>query len=162
MNTREERVSLELVMKNLNKHIVEVKKRTLNGLIKGVIIVRRDMEHVSPKIPVDTGNLRSSFFVVTSKGNAPSGLLDNFKGKHANQMAAQHESVKTSVLADIVTEASMGPIVAFGFSANYARKVHEMYGFHFQRPGAGAGFFVSAIYRNKSRILSVIRESILI
>ena len=80
MNTREERVSLELVMKNLNKHIVEVKKRTLNGLIKGVIIVRRDMEHVSPKIPVDTGNLRSSFFVVTSKGNAPSGLLIILKG----------------------------------------------------------------------------------
>jgi len=51
------------------------------------------------------------------------------------------------------------PVLYFGFSANYALKVHEMYGAHFRRPNAGAGFFVLSIKRNKKNILNAIKEN---
>ena len=159
MSTREERVSLELVMKNLNKEISKIHKNTMKGLISATIPVRRDMDHVAPVIPVDTGNLRSSYFVVTSKGGNPKGKSPTFKGKNADEMASNHATVKESVSAEIHRNAVKGPIVAFGFSAEYAYKVHEMYGFHFQRTDAGAGYFVCSIYRNRKNVLDIIREN---
>jgi hypothetical protein len=45
-----------------------------------------------------------------------------------------------------------------GFAASYAWFVHENYGAHFQRPGAGAGFFLKAIQNNKQKILEVIAK----
>jgi hypothetical protein len=51
------------------------------------------------------------------------------------------------------------PTLKFGFSANYALTVHESYGRNFRRPGAGAGFFVGSIYRNKGKILNEIQKN---
>lgn len=50
------------------------------------------------------------------------------------------------------------PVVVCGFTANYAQIVHDNIGAKFQRPGAGAFFFVAAINRNYKRILEIIRE----
>lgn len=53
---------LNAVLGNLNKEIGNIKKRSMKGLVQGAIIVRRDMEYTPPLIPVDTGNLRDSWF----------------------------------------------------------------------------------------------------
>jgi hypothetical protein len=52
-----------------------------------------------------------------------------------------------------------GPALLIGFTIEYALFVHEMYGANFQRPGAGAGFFVASLKRNKQNILEVIRKA---
>jgi len=154
--TREERVSLKLVTKNLNKEIKGIKNRTLGGLIEGARVVRYDMDKVAPVIPVDTGNLRQSFFTVTSKGKVSAGASPKFKGENAWELGSQHSAVKSNYLAKLgfVKE----PTVVLGFSANYAMRVHESYGRHFRRPEAGAGFFVCSIYRNRGKIIQLIKE----
>lgn len=52
---------LQEVMANLNAEIQRIQGRTLQGLIKAAIHIRRDMEATEPLIPVDTGNLRSGW-----------------------------------------------------------------------------------------------------
>ena len=50
------------VMKNLNKEIQKIGGRCMKGLLLASIHVRRDMEKTPPLIPIDTGNLRASWF----------------------------------------------------------------------------------------------------
>ena len=51
------------------------------------------------------------------------------------------------------------PVLFLGFSANYALAIHEKYGANFQRPGAGAGFFVASLKRNKKKVLNEIKKN---
>lgn len=52
----------EKVLSNMNKAIAKVKNGSMKGLIESAIIIRRSMDKESPKIPVDTSNLRASWF----------------------------------------------------------------------------------------------------
>ena len=113
------------------------------------------MEFTSPKIPVDTGNLRSSYFMVTSKGNMPEGISPTFIGEKAGQLSADHASNTASNKAKI---AGSEPALIMGFSAYYATFVHENYGAHFQKEGAGAGFLKAALNNNKHKMLAVIAK----
>jgi len=159
MNTAKEKASLQEVMKNLNREIKGIEERTLKGMIEGVIGVRRDMDKTPPLIPVFVGNLRQSWFTVTSKGTTLHGKSPTFKGREAGKLGAEHSTVKTVIAGRAEAKSRKGPVVAFGFSAHYAMYVHEMYGANFQRPGAGAGFFVASIKRNKKKILDAIKEN---
>jgi len=146
------------VMKNLNKEIEGIKNRSLKGLIRAAILVRRDMEHTSPKIPIDTGNLRASFYTVTSKGRITSGGTPAFKGEQAKTLVANHPGEVNQARSLIAQEDR--PAVALGFSAFYALFVHEMVGANFRRPGSGAKFFESALKRNHKKIVKTIREEV--
>ncbi len=53
---------MEKVLSNLNKEIRKLKAVAPAGLLKSAMLIRRDMDKTPPKIPVDTGNLRSSWF----------------------------------------------------------------------------------------------------
>lgn len=53
---------VDKVMTNLNKEINKIKKRSMEGLIEAVIMLERDMDETSPTIPIDSGDLRASFF----------------------------------------------------------------------------------------------------
>ena len=53
---------LDTVMNNLNNEIAKMTERSMEGLIEAVIIVRRSMDEKPPLIPVDTTNLRASWF----------------------------------------------------------------------------------------------------
>ena len=55
---------LNTVLKNLNKEVKKIKGRSMKGLIRSAAIIRRDMEFTPPLIPVDTGNLRDSWFTM--------------------------------------------------------------------------------------------------
>lgn len=53
---------IDKVLRNINKEFVRIKGRSLKGLIRAAAHVRRDMDHTPPLIPVDTGNLRASYY----------------------------------------------------------------------------------------------------
>jgi len=150
---------LDQVVAKLNAEIARIKGATLKGLIRAQIKVRRDMHLVSPKIPVDTGNMRSSYFCVTSNavvltGNNPT--FDN-KRKDAAKMAAEHVSKVAAHLANAVAHAPRGPMITFGFTAYYAPIVHEnMEAKNWNRPGSGPKFFQAALENNHAEILKFI------
>ena len=53
---------LNTVLRNLNKEMKAINGRSMKGLIQAAIVIRRDMDYTSPMIPIDTGNLRASWF----------------------------------------------------------------------------------------------------
>ena len=128
---------LDQVLRNLKKETDKIVGKTMKGLIRAAIIVRRDMEQTEPKIPVDTGNLRSSYFLVTSTG-------ETLDGQNPGVPKIQNN----------------GPYVAMGFSANYAVQVHEAVNIKFKRPGSGAKFLESAVDRNAGAILEMIQKEV--
>lgn len=143
------------VVRELNKEISKIEGRTLKGLIRAGVIVIRDMEKTSPKVPVDWGNLRASRFMVTSKGATQSGRSPNFKND-SGDMAAQHSQVVEQ--SKSWAQAIGRPVIILGFSANYAWYVHEAVDKTFKRPGSGAKFLESALDRNRKQILDMIRQ----
>lgn len=170
------------VLKNMNILIDTMEERNIKGMIKATILVRRSMEKESPKIPIDTGNLRASWFVVTSQGKIASGKSPNFKGEKANIATSDHNESKGR--NKFIAQASGMPGIIMGFSANYAFFVHEMVGVsdirtgkgkeqisplsktqrssfgvaRFRRPGSGPKFLEAAIKRNAGKILKVIAD----
>jgi hypothetical protein len=127
---------LTQIINNLNTRIQAIEGRTLKGIIRGVAQIRRDMDKTVPLIPVDKGNLRASFFVITSQGNVPQGASPRFKatGKKTAFTAAQMaklQAVHSGTISEMTAKAkalgtSRGPFVVFGFGAYYALYVHEM------------------------------------
>jgi hypothetical protein len=148
---------LDKVMSNLNKEINGIANRTVGGLIVASIIVQRATEKESPKTPVEFGNLRSSFFRVATDQSV-GGSKGNFKGKDAGKMAADHQSAISEMKSELATKRF--PMLVMGFSADYAKWVHENMEAKFQRPGAGPKFFEEAINRNKPLMIQAIRDYI--
>lgn len=154
------------LMENLNKKAEEYTESSLRAMINFTIDVRRDMEVTSPKIPVDTGNLRASYFVVANRIiNDPTKGQKKPKGEERVRHAQVKGMVKTAM------QHYNTPAVAFGFSASYAIFVHENVDANFagkktgkkkdaRRPGAGAKFFESAIARNKSNYVKYLKEEL--
>jgi hypothetical protein len=168
--TAAEKSTFERVMKNLNKEVEKIQGKTLKGLIRSAVIIRRAMDTEAPKIPVDTGNLRQSWFVTTSKGQVQRGGNASFEGKDAAKMTAQHSSTTANMAA--LARAKGGknkPLIILGFSANYAAFVHENVGATSvpkylsgkdvtRRPGSGPKFFESAINNHEKEILDMIKH----
>lgn len=149
---------MEKVMRNLQKEIKQIEGFTMKGLIRSVIIIRRDMDKTSPLIPVDTGNLRASFFSVAGRTFYQEPLPETtkkFKGEDAEQLSFDHSAAIQAAKAEVGSKL----MVMFGFSANYATWAHEAVDYKFARPGSGAKFMESSIIRNKDRILLELKKS---
>lgn len=56
---------IDNVMRNLNKELAKMKVKSLAGLLQAAAIIRVDMDKTPPLIPIDTGNLRNSWFVTS-------------------------------------------------------------------------------------------------
>lgn len=147
---------LDTVMKNLNKEIQKIANQTPAGLITASIIIQRATEKESPKTPVDTSNLRSSFFRVIT--GIPTDNKGKFRGKDAGTLAADYTSAISELKADV--DARRYPTLIVGFSANYAIWVHENMEAKFKRPGAGPKFLEEAVNNNKALILNAIRDNV--
>lgn len=177
MFTKESLKGLHEVMARLNKEVQAIKDRSMVGLIKFAVLVSRDMDITPPLIPIDSGNLRASRFILTGEkvveGGAP-----QFEGKEAGNMSSDHSSSLSSSTA----LATGKPVVVMGFSANYAVAVHEMVGGNFtgpqekikytkkgkvmqstrkylRRAGAGAKFLEESLKRNEKEGLMIIAEN---
>jgi hypothetical protein len=159
---------LDEVLKNLNVEILGIKERTAKGLILSAALIRNSTENESPLTPVDTGNLRASWFVVSSEGEHGDTMSGHFKknpktGVKAKEMKAEYSSVIGAAKSTVTALAKRGPIVIMGYSANYALFVHEMEGTHpdviWSRPGSGGKWLEAAFKRNRNKIIDVIKEN---
>ena len=170
---------MDIVLSNLAKEIKKIEGRSTKGLIEAAIIIRKDMDFSAPMIPIDTGNLRASWFV-TSGVKIEKGGQASFEGKEAGQLATDHASVISEQKS--VAVAIPMPVVIMGFSANYATFVHEMVDANFtgdqskikrtksgkvtqatkkytRRAGAGAKFLETALKKNRKLIVQTIRDN---
>jgi hypothetical protein len=165
------------VMKNLNKEIAKIEGVCLSGLIKAAVVIRNDMDKTPPLIPINTGNLRASWFVVTR--NSTESDPPNFEGDDAPKLDSQYGSV-TGTSKMYLNKLNV-PAIVLGFTAHYAWYVHEMVGANFagpahkikytgsgkitpdtlkytRRAGAGAKFFESSLKRNSGKIIEIIKR----
>lgn len=149
---------LPTVLRNLNIEVNKIKNGSLSGLLRSTIIIRRSMDLDAPLIPVDTGNLRSSWFVVTNKGTVADGANATFVNRPDTTLDRLRQGHKDTVAKWKTMTAGAFPMVAFGFTAFYAERVHESLDVNFKRPNSGAKFFESAIKMNSKRILNMVRS----
>lgn len=151
---------LERVVRNLKAEIGKIERKALVALVKGAILIRRDMDHVSPLIPVDLGNLRASFFTVTSKGTIQRGKSPKFKDNRgdAGILESGHQRSISTHKGRI---SGRQPRVCLGFSAYYAVFVHEMEGdINWKRPGSGPKFLQAAFNNNIPKIRALVRKEV--
>lgn len=163
-------IGLRTVQMNLNREITKIKGRSLEGLISGAIIIRRDMDKTAPLIPVDTNNLRASAFITTIKGV----VAETDQSGEITDDEVRNDYSRAVGEAQSMVVSTGEPTVVMGFGANYALFVHEMVGANFagnperakrtkkkkylRRPGAGAKFFEESINRNKDAVLMEVQK----
>lgn len=145
-------IGLEDVIRNLNKEIHKIKNRSMAGLIKAAIIIRRDMDKTPPLIPVDLGNLRASSFIVTGKGQMDGTPV--FGGPQIPKFVSDHVAMIQQEKAIVGSKL----LVSIGFSASYAAQVEADTHTKRKRPGSGGGFFRSSVVRNKALIINTIKK----
>lgn len=153
-----------IIQANLNREILKIKHRTNKGLLLAAIEIRQDMKDKPPLIPVEYGNLKASFFIVTKKSADPSSQAlqvksAKFRKAETIQKLAKLREGHKEVLAQAQEELTPHDIgVMLGFSAYYAAPVHEIMGVaHINPGGAGAKFFQAAVYRNYDKILTIVK-----
>lgn len=169
------------IMANLDKELQKIEGRTISGMLESAMYIFDEMDKTPPRIPVDMGNLRASFFIVSSKGvgdDESGGVGGRFRGKNAGQLEGEKRGIVGKVKA--VSMATRQPTVAMGFSANYAVYVHENLEANFaggavkrtksgkataatrkfsRRSGAGPRFFSSHLERGKQRIVQIMADN---
>lgn len=121
------------VNRNLNKEIKGIKGRTMKGLIESAIIIRVDMDKTPPKIPVDTGNLRASWFTFQLRTLKGIGLIMGFS---ANYAFVVHERVEGAPWGD----GTVGKI-------------------DWNRSGSGPKFLQASLFRNAPLVLATIQKN---
>lgn len=153
---------MRTVLNNMNREIRKIKGRTHRGLIEGAIIIWRDADEM---VPVDTSNLRHSFFIVShesSQNQAQGTGMETFKGRDAGQLAAEHESKKSAFASMARTQGGDSqPVVIFGHSANYAAFVHENTDADFTARGrqkARSHWLQISMDRNESKVIQVVQQ----
>lgn len=86
---------LEQVVRNLNREIKAIEGRSLKGLIRAAIIVRRSTEETPPLVPIDKGFLRNSWF--TNPGYAANGNPFLTMGYDKGYAVFVHEMIDSKV-----------------------------------------------------------------
>lgn len=147
---------MDKLLGNFNKEVQGIKGRTHAGMIEAVIIFQRAAH---PATPYDVGNLASSFFSTSWKGEQKTYRPESFKGPDAGKMQSRHSDVisQATAVAKSVTR-EFQPIMLFGYSANYAPYVHENTELKFKKEGAKARWFYAAIQQNKAAALQAIKD----
>jgi hypothetical protein len=161
---------MDIVLANLNREIMAMENRTLAGLIKAAALIRDETETGDLLTPVDLGNLRASWFVVTATSIPVGQGVSNFKGPKAGEIAANHSSTLAEAQGFVAANTpKKGKFIIIGYTVNYAMYVHENLGMHDPanpywkdrkwREGSGPKWFEAAIKKKASRILEIIRDN---
>jgi hypothetical protein len=159
----------EIVMTNLNKQLEGIKTRSMAGLIKAAAFIYKKTESEAPLTPVDTGNMRASWFVVTPTRVAKGGGSPGFTADDAAEMASNHSKTVAEAQAIVSSQSTATKkFLMMGYSAPYSGFVHEMIGANFnpekrrgkarRREGAGAKWLQSAIYKNIAKIVQIVKD----
>jgi len=124
---------IETVTAGLNKELGQLTIRGVNGMRRAVILIRGSMETTPPLIPLDTGNLRASWFQEFIN-NAATGQVGVVFGFNANYAVYVHEMMDDTY-------------VASGEEINWSR------------PGSGPKFLEASVKRNSKEIVRLIALS---
>lgn len=160
---------LNEAVNQINIKIAKTKMYTLQGMIEAAKFIRRETETKPPVTPVDKGNLKASWFTVSSNGIEPDveGKSGNFVRNPRVKMKvkdfkAAHTNAIESAKAEVESHKVIGPMVIMGYSAPYALFVHEMEytrpGVQWSRKGSGGKWLEAAFKRNKNKIVDLITE----
>jgi hypothetical protein len=167
------------VMIKINTEIEKVKGRTMTGMIKAAALVHNETEHGTVRVPVNTGNLRHSWFVVLSSGKMSSGggkqhTADggtaSFTGPRAGELSAKHSAMlkEMRMRSWALSTINKGPFLFMGYSCPYAVYVHEMVGSGaydpetrkgFKRKKSGPKWFEMALMKQQANIIEIIRKN---
>ena len=147
---------MEQVMVNLNKELAKIKGKSLSGLIKAGIILRRDMEKGIVRTPHEFGNLRASFFMTTIKSTRSQA---SFTGADAGKMGAEHSTAISEAKSMVAVKRE--PVMIMGYSAFYGVYVHEMpITTNWTREGSGPKWFELAVTRNTKKMVQTVADDI--
>jgi hypothetical protein len=142
---------LDRAMRELTKEVQKVEGRTIQGLIKGMLVVMADSQR---RTPVDTGNLRASHFLVwrTPEGQVGGmNLSPSFSDEKNTAKDVAEAHTETVSEAQLAVEK---PGVAIGVGAGYAFYVHEdRKAYH---PVGEWKFLQHAFEANKARFLRIV------
>lgn len=155
------------VIKNLNIEILAIKNRTTGGLIKAAALVRNETETGEARTPVDLGNLRASWFVVTAKSVPVGRGVAKFNGPKVTRLLVDHVSTIQEAQATVRAAGIENIFIIAGYSAHYAVYVHEMVGATFKRKGKGKSKGKNATYKwlqrafvkHKDDIIQIIQDN---
>ena len=148
------------VTDNINKVMKEKGiAMTTKGFIRVAILLRQAMDNEYPMIPVDTGNLRASWFtVIKGKGEVNTGSAPLKRPKEVSVEDLQKQKNVVSFFKS-VSESTKMPNMIFGFSANYAAAVHEMVGaVNWNRSGSGAKYMQRHLESKQDEIIKILAE----
>jgi hypothetical protein len=156
---------LKETMENLNALIIQYLDAGYKGLILATAYIRRQTESTAPLTPLDLGNLRASWLVVTSKGSIQGGEAKfeakGFVGPRAGEILSDYQSAVNESRGLVrFNEQGTKIFVVFGYGAGYAVYVHENIGATFQKEGADAKWFETHIKRNTSQIFNIIKKEV--
>ena len=158
------------VFANINARLARLEGATVSGLIKAAAVIHNETEQGSVKTPIDLGNLRHSWFVVTSSSKimagggtsrTPEGGAGSFSGPSASKFAAGHQSmlVEMKGRAEALSKVYSGPFLIMGYSVDYAMWVHEMVGAKFKTEGTDAKWFQAALNKHQDSIVEIVASN---
>lgn len=150
----------EEVIKNLNKLMEEIQEKTIKGVSRAALFLRRKSLELTPE---DTGNLKESCFVVWSGGTIGAGKSPNFQeggqnafsGKDVDKLYSQHSKMLAAVQSLYGNRSVIH--AAVNYSAWYALFVHEIKKNH---PIGQWKFLETAMVDNENEILRIIAETV--
>lgn len=144
----------------------DMQKKVHQGMLDAAIMVRRDMEKRPPVTPVDLGNLKASFYIVTFKSDRRAAGSGKFKevnkeGKlvRPKGFKSKMESQYASSISNAKNRAASASklTLIMGYAANYSIWVHEMPPTtNWSKPMSGPKWFESALKRNRKDMLTAI------
>ena len=120
----------DICLSNINKAILAIDEHSMEGLLLSAALIREDMDKTSPLIPIDVGNLRSSWFATPFREAKQFWVKMGFTANYAIYV---HEMI--------------GP-------TKIGKKID------WSRPGSGPKFFEAAVKRNFKAIMDIIRKTV--
>lgn len=151
---------IEKAINKLNKKIDEYKERTLKGVSRAALLIRRESLALTPE---DTGNLKESCFVVWTGGTVGAGKSPNFvtggeRNATQKEVIALYKGHEKALGAAQELYKSQTKILALiHYSAYYALFVHEIKKNH--KTGQWK-FLETAINQNRKEVLKIIAETV--
>lgn len=151
---------MEVVMSNLNTQLTGIKVRSMKGLVMAAAHIRNETEQTPPLTPVDLGNLRASWFVVTPTSVAVGKGIGQFKGPNAAKLSTEHTSNVMEAQGMTASQSNATKqFITMGYGVEYSGFVHEMVGANFKRSSAGPKWLESAIKNNIGKIVQIVKEN---
>lgn len=147
---------LDRAMNDLAKGVRKIQGRTIQGLIKGMIVVMAESQR---RTPVDTGNLRASHFLAWRGPDGNLGGINTSPPPFSDEKGGADDATQSHMEAVQEAQSMLDtPGVVIGVGASYASYVHEDLEAH-HAPGKEAKFLQHAFEEKLPEVLKIIERN---